>query len=289
MHRLKNPLFIANVVVMLLITASLVSAHGGDFGLIHACVKASGAIRIIAATDACDPTKETPLDWNIVGPQGPLGPQGPQGDPGPAGPPGETGPQGPQGDPGPQGPPGPGGVPSGFMILGASPSAPPDYTFTGQSFTTLGDTWATKAPMLTASRLLAAAAVNGKVYAIGGCGLSTCPLNTVEEYDPATNTWTTKAPMPAARYILAADGVNGKVYAIGGFGFSNILNTVEEYDPATNTWTTKASMPTARFGLAAAAVNGKVYAIGGGPGGTASLNTVEEYTAILTLYVHVKN
>jgi hypothetical protein len=30
MNRLKNPLLIANIVVMLLVTASLVSAHGGD-------------------------------------------------------------------------------------------------------------------------------------------------------------------------------------------------------------------------------------------------------------------
>jgi len=119
MNRLKNPLLIANIVVMLLVTASLVSAHGGDLSLIHACVRnSSGAIRIVGATGTCDPAKETPLDWNIVGPQGPVGAQGPQGDPGPAGPTGSAGPQGligpqgpagpqgPQGEPGPQGPQG---------------------------------------------------------------------------------------------------------------------------------------------------------------------------------------
>jgi len=68
------------------------------------------------------------------------------------------------------------------MILGASPIAPPDYTFTGQSVLVRQDTWTPKAPMPTA-RYELAAAVNGKVFAIGGLGGSSI-LNTVEEYTP---------------------------------------------------------------------------------------------------------
>jgi len=134
--------------------------------------------------------------------------------------------------------------------------------------------WTTKANIPTARTGLAATAVNGKIYAIGGKNLGSI-YSIVEEYNPSTNTWTTKANMPTARTELAAVVVNNKIYAIGGW-WPSALNTVEEYDPSTNTWTTKASMPTARTGLAAAAVNGKIYAIGGYYDAPA-LNTVEEY------------
>jgi len=160
----------------------------------------------------------------------------------------------------------PGSVPVGANILWASVTPPPGYTYTGMQVTAVtsgGNTWAAKAAMPTARYGLAAAAMNGKIYAIGGNdgGL----FNANEEYDPATDTWAAKAVMPTARYWLAAAAVNGKVYAIGGYGVGANVN--EEYDPVTDTWATKAAMPTARYGLAAAAVGGKVYAIGGIGGG----------------------
>lgn len=91
---------------------STVSAHGGDGGLVHSCVKNS-AIRIISPTDTCK-VGETPLDWNIIGPKGPPGPQGPVGPQGETGPIGPKGLIGPQGVPGPQGPIGPSGSTDAF-------------------------------------------------------------------------------------------------------------------------------------------------------------------------------
>lgn len=92
----------------------LVSAHGGDGALIHACKNnTSGTIRIVGPNDSCRDS-ESPLDWNIQGPVGPQGPEGPQGVPGsqgPTGPQGTQGLQGPQGPEGPQGPTGPQGPP----------------------------------------------------------------------------------------------------------------------------------------------------------------------------------
>jgi hypothetical protein len=83
-------LVVINVVLISLMSVTLVSAHGGDTALIHACVASSGAIRIVGANVACT-GKDTALDWNIQGPKGPIGPIGPQGE------------QGPEGLPGPQG------------------------------------------------------------------------------------------------------------------------------------------------------------------------------------------
>jgi N-acetylneuraminic acid mutarotase len=127
-----------------------------------------------------------------------------------------------------------------------------------------------------------AMATNGKIYAIGGRqnGAGTA-LNTVEEYDPATNSWRSRAGMPTARAGLAVVGaMNGKVYAIGGY---SVTTTVEAYDPATNIWEPRSPVPTPRDSFSAvAASNGKIYVIGGccgfaGPGGDSRSMKVEEY------------
>ncbi|GAC1538869.1 MAG: hypothetical protein NVS2B17_13390 [Candidatus Velthaea sp.] len=110
---------------------------------------------------------------------------------------------------------------------------------------------------------LAASAINGVLYAIGGRDASLNVVRTVEAYDIRTKTWTTKNPMPTARYYLATAVIGNVIYAIGGTtGFSAVV-TVEAYDTVTDTWTTKAFMPTARESLAVASLNGTLYAIGG--------------------------
>ena len=128
-----------NVVLITLVSVTLVSAHGGNTALIHACVNnTSGEIKIIGANATC-PNNYRALDWNIQGPvgqQGPIGPVGPVGPVGPAGPigpigpigpqglqgerglQGEPGPQGLQGEQGPQGEPGPQGLPGQQGIQG---------------------------------------------------------------------------------------------------------------------------------------------------------------------------
>ncbi len=145
------------------------------------------------------------------------------------------------------------------------------------------DAWRTLAPMPTKRGAAGAAAAGGKLYVIGGAGPvpgASDPairpgqpqrsLNTVEEYDPATNRWRTRSPMPTARNHMGAEAVGDKVYVIGGrLGGAFIIampgNTdlVQEYDPAADSWTTKAPMPTARSGLNSAVLNGIIYAAGG--------------------------
>lgn len=104
--RMKSVLLLAVGILLGTGASALVSAHGGNTTLIHACVNNNmGAIRIIGPNDTCA-NNETPLDWRIQGEPGSIGPQGPQGPVGSQGPQGlqgETGPQGPQGPAGPQG------------------------------------------------------------------------------------------------------------------------------------------------------------------------------------------
>ncbi len=139
------------------------------------------------------------------------------------------------------------------------------------------DTWKKRADMPTPRYGLTCAAVNGKIYAIGGLDEFYNPVSTVEVYDPATNTWQSKADMPTARGLPGSEVVSNKIYVIGGGSPYATLATVEEYDPSTNQWQHKNAMPTNRSGLACGAVNNKIYAIGGMSGGYEPLATVEEY------------
>ena len=74
---------------------ALATVYASTTGIIYACVK-SGQLRIVDVAVGCK-AHETPLNWNIVGPQGPKGAKG---DPGPQGVPGAKGDAGPQGVPG---------------------------------------------------------------------------------------------------------------------------------------------------------------------------------------------
>jgi hypothetical protein len=83
-------------------------AQGNDIGRIHACLGPANSVRVVNGPGLCR-SSETPIEWNVTGPQGPAGPTGPAGPQGPQGPqgaPGAAGAQGPQGLQGPAGPAG---------------------------------------------------------------------------------------------------------------------------------------------------------------------------------------
>jgi len=129
------------------------------------------------------------------------------------------------------------------------------------------ESWATKEPMPTARYRFGLAAVNGKIYAIGGRA-SDVTICANEEYDPATDTWATKDPMPTPRYYFAVAVYENKVYTFGGLTKPPLQNNTyigvtEVYDPATDTWETKTPMPTNRSALCANVVNGKIYLTSG--------------------------
>jgi len=143
-----------------------------------------------------------------------------------------------------------------------------------------GDTWTRKTDMPTARVAACAAAVDGRIYVIGGEIANGVYIATVEEYNPITDSWTKKSDMPTARGFCSASECNGKIYVIGGITRIGVfVSTVEEYNPATDKWTKKADMPTVRGVLSTSVANGKIYAIGGTrvQAFLPMLSTVEEY------------
>ncbi len=129
--------------------------------------------------------------------------------------------------------------------------------------------WESKAPAPTKRSEVAAAALDGKIYVVGGFAKGIAFTSSlVEEYNPAGDSWRVRSPMPAGRHHAGIGVVNDRLYVIGGF-HASLLNiwdptaTVYEYDPHSDQWTTRKPMPTARGALAVAVLDGKLHAIGG--------------------------
>ena len=120
-----------------------------------------------------------------------------------------------------------------------------------------------------------AAAVNGKIYLIGGydqhenLGGRAPALSTVDVYDTQTNTWHTVANMPTPRVAARTAVFSNEIYTFGGYdrkgprGAFRYKKNVEMYDTGTDTWVKKRDMPTLRNGFMPAVVDGKIYVIGG--------------------------
>lgn len=129
--------------------------------------------------------------------------------------------------------------------------------------------WSTKAPLPAAHSEVGVAAINGKIYVVGGTidiGSMSLPLN--EEYDPASNRARERAPLPQPLSHVGLVGLNGKIYVVGGFSdlqadHTGAVNSLYVYDPATDTWRTLAPMKEPRGSVGATVANGKIYAIGG--------------------------
>jgi len=127
--------------------------------------------------------------------------------------------------------------------------------------------WESRKTMTWGRQEVAVAALDGKVYVIGGFGSTAEPVDIVEVYDPALDEWRTAAPLPIAVHHAVAAVVDGRLFVIGGFTGGRVrwsaLGTVFEYEPARNAWRGRAQMPTPRGALAVAAVGGRLYALGG--------------------------
>lgn len=107
-----------------------------------------------------------------------------------------------------------------------------------------------------------AAAVGGKVYLVGGKSQSET-LDTILEFDPATNTTKVVYNLPVAIRLARAVAFDQKVYILGGRLGTTVVSTIRVYDPIEKTSQVVGNLPEPRYWGAAAVAGGKIYYGGG--------------------------
>lgn len=137
------------------------------------------------------------------------------------------------------------------------------------------DRWTVGPPMSAPRAGCCAAALDGKLYVIGGSNPTNGFQNRVEIYDPVKNAWQDGPSIPDGREDMAAAAIGGKIYALGGVKFS-VRADVYILDPATGKWSSGAPMPTPRRSFAAAVDGPRLWCVGGVPG-RGYTNVVEIY------------
>ncbi|MDB4965465.1 MAG: kelch repeat-containing protein [Myxococcales bacterium] len=132
-------------------------------------------------------------------------------------------------------------------------------------------TWQPRAAMPAARQETAVAALDGKVYVLGGFDGTQTIVATVEAWDPATDRWSTMPPLPAPLHHANVATVAGKLYVVGaikGASFTAIGDSWS-FDPAANAWSPRAPMPAGseRGAAMIGVVDHKIYVAGGYRGG----------------------
>ena len=109
-----------------------------------------------------------------------------------------------------------------------------------ESYDIATNTWATRAPMPTARSGTGIAALDGKIYVLGGEGWVDDfggVFRANEVYDPSTNTWSRAARMITPRHGFAVAQVGKTIYAVsgvnnaGGAGTLSVVPVNEIYEP----------------------------------------------------------
>lgn len=132
-------------------------------------------------------------------------------------------------------------------------------------------TWTMKAPIPVGMAEVGVAALDGKVYAVGGTEQKgqdapnyASTLNMM--YDPATNAWQERAPLPYGLSHVGVAALDGKLYAIGGFTSPVHIGArylAFIYDPKKNKWSALPKISSTRGSVAVVAVGGKIHIFGG--------------------------
>jgi N-acetylneuraminic acid mutarotase len=121
--------------------------------------------------------------------------------------------------------------------------------------------WTRKADLPAKRTNLAAVALDGKVYALGGLD-PFFASNSVFVYDPKRDTWSKSAPLPEAMHALAAVTFHGEIWTIGGQASSGkATRHVWIYDPRQNRWRAGPATPVALETAGASVAGNRIYVV----------------------------
>lgn len=154
---------------------------------------------------------------------------------------------------------------------------------TVDEYNPITNTWTVQSGLMPVpASNLCAAVLDTNVYILGGYGVSSNYLDTVQVYHTLSDYWETIAtdPLPAGLSGAGCAALNGKLYVFGGANSVGYQSAAYVYDPAAaagSRWTTLPSMAYARAYFAGVAANGKIYAIGGRDSASLNFNYVEAY------------
>uniref|UniRef100_A0A8C9X7I5 Kelch like family member 29 n=1 Tax=Sander lucioperca TaxID=283035 RepID=A0A8C9X7I5_SANLU len=104
---------------------------------------------------------------------------------------------------------------------------------------------------------------DGKLYTIGGLGVSG-NLDHVERYDTITNQWETVSPLPKPVHSAAATVCGGKVFVFGGVNEAGrSAGVLQSYVPQSDTWSFIESPMIDNKYAPAVSLNGFIFILGG--------------------------
>ncbi len=126
-----------------------------------------------------------------------------------------------------------------------------------------GAEWRTESRFEEPRPGLAAAVLDGKLYAAGGIGLL-APSAALDVLEPGDTRWRALTPLPEGRARFAMAAVGGLLYASGGVTEADgVSDALLAYDPVADEWLELPALPAPRSGHVMAAVDGTLYVFGG--------------------------
>lgn len=115
---------------------------------------------------------------------------------------------------------------------------------------------------------LAAAELNGLIYAAGGAGLVD-PRDELEVYDPEMGAWRALKPMPEGLERFAMAAARDRLYVAGGYSAESGTEPTDQvwsYDPERDLWQAETPLPGAKAAFSMVGIGDQLYALGGEDG-----------------------
>jgi hypothetical protein len=156
-----------------------------------------------------------------------------------------------------------------YVVGGAPPAFPNEHvepypTLEVYDFGT--GRWSAAPDMPTARHHLAAVALDGKFYAIGGHAPHDFSLRAFERFDPARGEWERLPPLPLGVRDLDAVAVRGEIVVTGGDdeeGRGWVTPAVWSFHPRRGSWQRLPDLRTARHGHASATHGDRIFVLEG--------------------------